>query len=46
MGVAYNKPDEPKSKVKRCPVEKEKMILDALKHFDVIDESTQYKEGE
>ena len=46
MGKAYNKPEEPKSRVPRCTPEKEKMILEALKHFDLLDESTEYMEEE
>ena len=46
VGEAYNKLKEPHSRVPHCPPEKEKMILDAFKHFDLLDESVEYKEGE
>ena len=45
IGKAYNKPENPKSRVPKCPPEKEKMILEALTHFDLLDKTTQYKEG-
>ena len=44
IGEAYNKPSEPKSRVPKCTPEKEKMILEAFKHFDLLDEGTEYKE--
>lgn len=44
IGEAYNKPAEPKSRVPKCTPEKEKMILEAFKHFDLLDEETEYKE--
>ena len=46
IGEAYNKPKNPKSRVPNCTPQKEKMILDAFKHFDLVNESTEYKEGE
>lgn len=46
MGVNYHKPVDPDVRVPKCPKEKELMIMEALKHFDLIDESTEYKEGE
>lgn len=46
MGKAYNKPENPKSKISNCTPEKERMILDALKHFGVLDQSIEYKEGD
>ena len=46
MGKAYNKPEQPKSKIPNCTPEKERMILDALKHFGVLDQSIEYKEGD
>lgn len=42
----YHKSQKQDAKVPHCPPEKEKMILDAFKHFDLLDESVEYKEGE
>ena len=36
VGEAYNKPKKQNSKVPNCPPEKEKAIMDALKHFNMI----------
>ena len=36
VGEAYNKPKSQNSKVPNCPPEKEKAIIDALKHFNMI----------
>ena len=46
MGKAYNKPEEPKARVPRCTPEKEKKILEALKHFDLLGQDVEYQEGE
>lgn len=46
IGEAYNKPKNPKTRVSNCTPQKEKMILDAFKYFDLVDESTEYKEGD
>jgi len=46
MGIAYNKPEQTKNKVPKCTPEKEKMILEALKHFNFVEESTKYREDE
>ena len=35
---SYNKPKGPESKTPRCTPHKERLILDALKHFDLIDD--------
>lgn len=43
---AYNKHEETESRVPRCPKEKEAAIMDALKHFKMLDRSVKYKEGE
>ena len=43
MGKAYNKPAKNKNHVPVCPVEKEKAILDALKHFRMLDEDVEYR---
>ena len=36
VGEAYNKPKSKDAKVPNCPPEKEKAIMDALKHFNMI----------
>ena len=36
VGESYNKPKKQDSKVPNCPPEKEKAIMDALKHFNMI----------
>ena len=36
VGEAYNKPKRQDSKVPNCPPEKEKAVIDALKHFNMI----------
>ena len=46
IGKAYNKPENPKSRVPKCPREKEEAIIDALKHFKMLKPSVEYiKEG-
>lgn len=46
MGKAYNKPDDPKARVPKCTPEKEKMILEALKYYDLLPEDVKYMEDE
>lgn len=46
MGENFYKSKDPNARVPQCPKEKELMILEALKHFDLVDEGTKYKEGE
>ena len=46
MGEAYNKPDEPKARVPRCTPKKEKMILEALKYYNLLSQDVEYREGE
>ena len=36
VGEAYNKPKSQNSKAPNCPPEKEKAIIDALKHFNMM----------
>ena len=36
VGDSYNKPKSENAKVPQCPPEKEKAIMDALKHFGMI----------
>ena len=43
VGKAYNKPAKNKNHVPVCPVEKEVLILDALKHFRMLDEDVEYR---
>ena len=46
MGENYNKPEDPKARVPKCPKEKELAILDALKHFRMVPETAEYEEEE
>lgn len=41
---SYNKPKKPDGIVPVCPAEKEKMILEALKSFGLVEQNTVYKE--
>lgn len=43
VGKAYNKPAKNKNHVPVCLVEKEVLILDALKHFRMLDEDVEYR---
>ena len=42
----YNKPEDPKARVPKCPKEKELAILDALKNFRMAPETAEYEEAE
>ena len=42
----YNKPEDPKARVPKCPKEKELAILDALKNFRMVPETAEYEEAE
>ena len=46
MGQNYNLAADPQKRVPKCPAEKEKMILEALKHFKMLDDSVQMLERE
>ena len=46
IGENYNKPEDPKARVPKCPKEKELAILDALKHFRMVPETAEYEEAE
>ena len=46
MGENYNKPEDPKVRVPKCPKEKELAILDALKNFRMVPETAEYEEAE
>lgn len=37
MGENYNKPDNPNKRVPKCPKAKEEMIIEALKHFKMLE---------
>ena len=43
IGKAYNKPAKNKNHVPKCPLEKEMAIMDALKHFRMLDEDVEYR---
>lgn len=36
VGESYNKPKSPDAKTRKCPADKEKMIVEALKYFQMI----------
>ena len=44
VGESYNKPKNPDARVPRCTEEKERMILEALKSFGLVDQNMGYKE--
>ena len=44
VGKAYNKPENPKSRVPKCPKKKELAIMDALKNFRMLPQETEYFE--
>lgn len=44
VGISYNKPVSTNNRVPRCVPQKEKMILEALKHFDLLEQTTEYME--
>lgn len=46
MRENYNKPEDPKARVPKCPKEKELAILDALKHFRMVPGTAEYEEAE
>ncbi len=46
MGKNYNLAADSNKRVPQCPRDKEKMLLDALKHFKMIDNSVQIMESE
>ena len=41
MGENYNKPDDPNKRVPKCPKAKEEMIIEALKHFKMLEPSVE-----
>lgn len=44
IGKAYNKPEKNKNRVPKCPKEKELMIMDALKFYDLMEQDIEYME--
>lgn len=46
MGKNYNLAADPKKRVPQCPKDKEEMLLEALKHFKMIDASVEIMESE
>ncbi len=46
MGKNYNRAEDPQKRVPKCPIEKERMILEALKHFKMVDKSVELIERE
>ena len=46
MRLHYNLAADPSKHVPQCPPDKEKMILEALKHFDMVAEDAEYREGD
>ena len=43
IGKAYNRPARNKNHIPKCPVEKEMAILDALKHFRMLEQDVEYR---
>lgn len=46
MGKNYNLAADPKKRVPQCPRDKEKMLLETLKHFKMLDASVEIMESE
>lgn len=44
IGVAYNKQEQNKNRVPKCTKEKELLIMDALKFFDLMEQNVEYME--
>ena len=44
IGKAYNKPEKNKNRVPVCPMEKELLIMEALKYFDLMESNVEYRE--
>ena len=44
IGKAYNKPEKNKNHVPKCPKEKELLIMDALKFYDLMEQDVEYME--
>ena len=45
VGLAYNKPKTPQARGPNCTPQKEKLILEAFKHFDLVSQATKYMGG-
>ena len=46
MGKNYHLAEDPKKRVPQCPKEKEKILVDTLKHFKMLDDSVEMIESE
>ena len=44
IGKAYNKPEKNKNHVPKCTKEKELLIMEALKFYDLIEQDVEYRE--
>ena len=44
IGKAYNKPEQNKNRVPKCTKEKELLIMEALKFYDLMDQKVEYRE--
>ncbi len=44
IGKAYNKPEQNKNHVPKCTKEKELLIMEALKFYDLMDQKVEYRE--
>ena len=44
IGKAYNKPEKNKNRVPKCTKEKELLIMEAFKYFDMMEQNVEYKE--
>lgn len=45
IGISYNKPKTSRAKVPNCTPQKEKLILEAFKHFDLVNQTTKFIGG-
>lgn len=44
IGKAYNKPEKNKNRVPKCTKEKELLIMEAFKYFDMMEQNVEYRE--
>ena len=44
IGKAYNKPEKNKNRVPKCTKEKELLIMEALKFYDLMEQDVEYRE--
>ena len=44
IGKAYNKPEKNKNRVPKCTKEKELLIIEALKFYNLMEQDVEYRE--